>query len=111
MDSVDLMQYVTSPNETVAPQGLIVDDNNLILIMGGSSSCPPTVENASLDNSGVLTFNLKSLPSGTACTTDYTLHGERIVSVSTSFKFSENVTAKICDNQNCSPVTLSRKTS
>ena len=94
---VPAQSYVTTEESTNGSSfALLQNDNSVVAILGGSSSCPPTIESITKDDTTV-NINLKSY-GDVACTMDFTYAGWQITSVATNYSFVGKTINTCIDN-------------
>jgi len=83
---VPAQSYVTPEEATNGSAfALLENENSIVAILGGSSSCPPTIESITKDDT-MVNLNLKSY-GDVACTMDFSYTGWQITSVATNYSF------------------------
>jgi hypothetical protein len=97
MDAVEIQTY--APNGAPSsPRITIVDKTTIDLVLGGSSSCPPTIDNIADAKDGSVRVTLKTFPS--ACTADFGPYGFQITGVKTNFDFA-TTPVYVCAGATC----------
>ena len=103
MDAIEIEQYTDAFNfkDNFA---VISSPNTLNVLLGGSSSCPPTIESVDEDNNGNVRLHLQDW-TGQACSRDMAIKGTQITAIQVGFDFSDK-TLLTCNKEACSPLSI-----
>jgi hypothetical protein len=97
MDAVEIQTY--APNGAPSsPRVTVVDKTTIDLVLGGSSSCPPTIDNIDDAADGSVRVTLKT--STGPCTADFGPYGFQITGVKTNFDFA-TTPVYVCSGSTC----------
>jgi len=88
--------------------GVVQDNTTLVAYLGGSSSCPPTIDH--IDNTTGPNVQITLKPDSTSsCTTDFSITAFQITAVATNFDFHKKAVS-ICKNGSCHVLPISTTT-
>lgn len=97
------IEKTSAENSNFEPNALVTSNTEVVITLGGSSSCPPEIKKVTVDKE-IVTVHQKKLPNR-PCTADYGMFGNKVTAADSTFNFTGKI-FELCVDGVCSPLPM-----